>query len=144
VARRNLMGLCSGLAGHRVWPWWRRCPPALTEWLHRTLQALAGKPEGEPLTFGDLRSAPRYGNEPESDYSINLQVITTCVSHREPRTLPFASKSFWFKADEFRRLFPASVVEWMIGNVTTMPGPPFTWARCTRTSGYASTANHLT
>ncbi|AKC86870.1 patatin-like phospholipase family protein [Pseudoxanthomonas suwonensis] len=113
VARRNLLGLCSGLSGRRAWPW-RRRPLALTEWLHQTLQALAGKPEGEPLTFGDLWSAPRYGNEPESGFSINLQVITTGVSHREPRTLPFANKNFWFREGEFRRLFPASVVEWMI------------------------------
>lgn len=121
VARRNLMGLCSGLGGRRVWPWWRRRPLALTEWLHQTLQALAGKPEAEPLTFGDLRDAPRYDNEPDSGFSINLQVITTGISHREPRTLPFENKNFWFKEDEFGRLFPASVVDWMIRNGAGKP-----------------------
>ncbi|MCD9026853.1 patatin-like phospholipase family protein [Luteimonas sp. BDR2-5] len=116
VARRNQMGLCSGLRGRRAWPWWRRRPLALTEWLHETLQVLAGKREGEPLTFGDLRHAPRYVNEPPSQYSINLQVITTGISHREPRTLPFESKGFSFLKEEFDRLFPATVVDWMIRN----------------------------
>lgn len=116
VARGNLMGLCSGLRGARVWPWWRGQPPALTEWLHAVLQDMSGKPADEPLTFGDLRNAPRYGKEPGPDFAINLQMITTGVSHREPRTLPFANKAFWFLEKEFLRLFPKDVVAWMIAH----------------------------
>lgn len=109
VMRKNLLGLCSGMrdrvSGSR--------PPALTEWMHEVLQGLSGKPLESPLTFADLRDAPRYDAEPETEYAINLQVITTGVSHREPRTLPFEGSSFWFLREEFDRLFPLPVVDWM-------------------------------
>lgn len=109
VMRKNLLGLCSGMrdrvSGSR--------PPALSEWMHEVLQGLSGKPLDQPLTFADLRNAPRYAGEPQTEHAINLQVITTGVSHREPRTLPFEGASFWFLREEFDRLFPASVVDWM-------------------------------
>ena len=113
VARRNLLGLCSGLsrsAGR----------PALTEWLHESLQQLSGKPMDAPLTFADLHDAPRYAGEPDSPHAISLQMITTCVSHNEPRTLPLGGAQFWFLREEFEQLFPASVVQWMVDRA----GPP--------------------
>lgn len=115
VVRKNLLGLCSGLRARR-----RDAPPALTEWMHEVLQGLSGKPLESPLTFADLRDAPRYDAEPETEYAINLQVITTGVSHREPRTLPFEGSSFWFLREEFDRLFPLPVVDWMAAQD---PGP---------------------
>lgn len=114
VIRGNLMGLCTGLGSDRNRRRGAQEPMVLTEWLHTVLQALSGKPEDEPLTFGDLKYAPRYANEPESDFSINLQLITSGISHKEPQTLPFAKKTFWFLEEEFSRLFPSSVVQWMI------------------------------
>lgn len=122
VARGNLLGLCSGLRGPRGW--WprarRETPPALTDWLHGVLQDLSGKPHDQPLTFADLHDAPRYDDEPKTRHAINLQMITTAVSHHEPRTLPFEGSSFWFLSEEFERLFPASVVDWMVRQA----GPP--------------------
>ena len=114
VVRGNLLGLCSGM------------PPdhdadALTPWLHRTLQALAGQPDDCPLTFADLRSAPRYEDEPRSDDAIVLRMITTGVSHREPRTLPFRDVRFWFLREEFDQLFPRAVVDWMVANADAPP-----------------------
>ena len=110
VARRNLLGLCSGStqggADH----------PALTDWLHTQLQALAGKPLDQPLTFADLHNAPRYSGEPAGEHAISLQMITTCVSHTEPRTLPFSASHFWFRREEFAQLFPASVVAWLLAH----------------------------
>lgn len=108
VARRNLLGLCNGSTQADA------TTPALTDWLHDRLQALAGKPPGQPLTFGDLHQAPRYPGEPAGAQAISLQMITTCVSHTEPRTLPFNAAHFWFLRDEFAQLFPASVVEWLV------------------------------
>lgn len=109
VARGNLLGLCSGLArpGQR---------PALTEWLHERLQQLAGRTplDAAPLTFADLHQAPRYAGEPDDPRAITLQMISTCVSHNEPRTLPFTEARFWFLREEFERLFPRSVVEWLV------------------------------
>jgi len=107
VARGNLLGLCSGLSGGGD-------RPALTEWLHKQLQALAGLPEDQPLRFVDLHQAPRYPGEPADPRTITLQMISTCVSHHEPRTLPFSDACFWFLREEFERLFPASVVRWLI------------------------------
>ncbi|WMJ71298.1 patatin-like phospholipase family protein [Stenotrophomonas sp. 24(2023)] len=113
VARRNLLGLCSGLGSDPR-------TPALTEWLHACLQQLSGKPLDAPLTFADLHDAPRYADEPASAHAITLQMITTCVSHNEPRTLPLGKSQFWFLREEFERLFPASVVAWLVAEA----GPP--------------------
>lgn len=108
VARRNLLGLCSGATQADA------STPALTDWLHDRLQALAGLPADRPLTFGDLHQAPRYPGEPAGAQAISLQMITTCVSHTEPRTLPFSAAHFWFVREEFLQLFPASVVDWLV------------------------------
>ncbi len=111
VTRHNLMGLCSGLSqpgrsGNKR--------PALTDWLHGVLQQLSGKTLSEPLTFNDLWNAPLYEGEPKRDHSLSLQMITTSISHHEPRTLPFEKGAFWFREDQFALLFPADVVKWLI------------------------------
>jgi hypothetical protein len=117
VARHNLLGLCSGL--RRPSRFGGRGHPALTEWLHDVLQALSGKASDEPLIFDDLWSADRYPGEPQTDKAITLQMITTGVSHHEPRTLPFSDASFWFLREQFDRLFPKTVVDWMVAQAGT-------------------------
>ncbi len=69
---------------------------------------------GQPLTFGDLHQAPRYLGEPAAEQAISLKMITTCISHTEPRTLPFSAAHFWFVREEFAQLFPLSVVDWLV------------------------------
>lgn len=113
VMRRNLLGLCSGIGVSR---WWRKPKPGLTEWLHQVLHELSGKPAGEPLLFRDLWNAPRYPDEPRSPEAVTLRMITSSLSHHEPRSLPFESRTFWFREDEFVRLFPEDVVAWMVTN----------------------------
>ena len=108
VARRNLLGLCNGRSRAGA------ATPALTDWLHERLQALAGLPLERPLTFADLHQAPRYPGEPDSAQAISLQMITTCVSHTEPRTLPFSGAHFWFLREQFDALFPPAVVAWLV------------------------------
>ena len=111
----NFLGLCSGMptgegAGTVQ-------PVAFTEWLNETLQVLSGKASTDaPLRFEELWAATRYHDEPETEKTINLQLITTAVSHREPRTLPFANAPFWFRPKDFDRLFPATVVAWLVDN----------------------------
>jgi predicted acylesterase/phospholipase RssA len=68
----------------------------------------------EPLTFRDLWEAPRYEDEPKTSKALVLQMITTSVSHHEPRTLPFENGRFWFRKDQFEKLFPADLVSWLI------------------------------
>lgn len=106
--RRNRLGLCSGMRrGDR-----QTGLPALTEWLHDVLQRLAGQRE-RPLLFADLWTAPQYPQEPVTEKVLSLAVITTSVSHHEPRSLPFESSRFWFLREDFDALFPKSVVDWM-------------------------------
>jgi predicted acylesterase/phospholipase RssA len=84
---RNGFALCSG--------------DALAEWLDRKISEVAGL--DRPLTFGDLKNA-----------GINLEMMTTNLTHRRPYRLPFETKAFLFSEREMQRLFPARVVEWMI------------------------------
>jgi hypothetical protein len=110
VVRDNQFGLCAGMRERGA------STPALTEWLHATLQQLAGKPLDQPLTFADLCRAPRFPGEPATPDALVLRMITTSISHREPRTLPFRDVRFWFLREEFDRLFPKGVVDWMVAN----------------------------
>lgn len=107
VVRHNQLGLCSGrISGH--------AKPGLTDWLHQVLQQLAGMPADRPLLFRDLWNAPRYPEEPATSQALTLRMITTCVSHHEPRSLPFEDATFWFREDEMRALFPEAIVTWLI------------------------------
>jgi hypothetical protein len=92
-------------------------PTPLTPWLTNYLNRLAGLPtNGPPLTFGDLWGT-KDSNAPRR---INLEMMTTCLSHGRPYRLPFRNDEFvredghfFFRSDEFNVLFPRSVVEWM-------------------------------
>jgi len=114
VVRRNLLGLCSGK--RRAGRARGEAKPALTDWLHETLQNLSGQAADRPLLFEDLWKAPRYPHEPQSRHAVSLTMITTDVSHSEPRSLPFDKDThFWFLQREFDALFPEDLVDWMIG-----------------------------
>jgi hypothetical protein len=82
-------------------------PPALTDWLHKTIQESAGLGLDEPLTFEMLKRT-----------DVNLQLITTDLSYSRPVDLP-ASREGWtsylFDPDEMARFFPASVIDAMKG-----------------------------
>ncbi|MHA6720342.1 hypothetical protein ACX40Y_12940 [Sphingomonas sp. RS6] len=123
LVRANLLGLCTG---RRVTGIGRASAPALTEWLHDQLQAMAGQPPERPLLFNDLAAAPRYPGEPAGGDALTLRMITTDLSHQEPRTLPFQDAGFWFRRDQFERLFPDSVVDWLTSDET----------RCVRRDGH--------
>ena len=113
----NHFGLCSGMPGETG----NACnPPALTSWLHRRLNEMAGLTDQErPLTFGDLWGTDE--SDPElADRLVNLEMMTTNLTHGRPYRLPFRESDgvkenrFYFRPDEFRKLFPAAVVDWMI------------------------------
>ena len=102
---QNFFGLCSGMGAD----------DALTPWLYSLFQKLAGKPKDQPLTFGDLR-----GIDPKR--SIDLLVMTTNVTHGRPYTIPLPKKDekrFYFKVEEFRKLFPREVVDWMVAKASS-------------------------
>ena len=118
---KNNFGLCSGMPDSPDSASGK--PEPLTVWLCSYLDKVAGlnRPE-QPLTFGDL-----WGHT-ESDPNvcardINLEMMTTCLTHGRPYRLPFRSDEdlkeshqFYFREDEFRKLFPKHVVDWMIEN----------------------------
>jgi hypothetical protein len=96
----NCFGICSGMGeGESL---------ALTPWMAKQLNQIAGK-AGDPLTFGDL-----WGTADETgERRINLEVMTTNLTHGAPQRLPFASREFFYDPVELGRFFPAEVVDWM-------------------------------
>ncbi len=103
----NYYGLCNGSTPAEARP----DSPALTQWLSELINRMAGQPAAAPLTFGDLWGA---GGRDKPD--IDLQMMTTSLTHGRPYRLPFrdTEENLWsFKLSEFEALFPASVVEWL-------------------------------
>ncbi|MFB5205604.1 hypothetical protein, partial [Stenotrophomonas sp. 3diitr2024] len=61
--------------------------------LGKARELLAALPEWTAESVGvALHDAPRYAGEPDSPHAISLQMITTCVSHNEPRRHPAEKK----------------------------------------------------
>jgi predicted acylesterase/phospholipase RssA len=114
----NGFGLCSGMpaiGGERA------AQEPLTPWLHRYLNRLAGKPPGEPLTFGELwagrlRVEGQVPDRPADGTArvIDLAMITTALNLGRPYRLPFETDDFYFLKEDMERLFPASVVSWLV------------------------------
>jgi hypothetical protein len=101
---KNGFGLCSGLSPEGS------VPPALTPWLADLVDDLAAKGlSAGPLTFGDLRAG-----------GIELQMVTTNVTHRRPHRMPWANRELLFDPVELRGLFPERIVAWMEDH----PPPP--------------------
>lgn len=90
-------GLCTGYSDPRDGG-----PVSLIAWLDERLNALAGKPPDQPLTFGDLSSA-----------GITLKMITTCLTYGRPFTLPLESPELYYSPAEMAAFFPGTVLRWM-------------------------------
>ncbi len=103
----NGFGLCSGM--HEG----KGTDQALTPWLAGLLDDLAGRHDpARPLTFGDL-----WGHrDPARERDINLEVLTTNLTHGRPYRIPFEKQPFYFHPDEFRKLFPEEIVRWMVAH----------------------------
>ncbi len=115
----NGFGICSGGPGTQSGG-----ATALTPWLHGLLNDTAGLPPTEPLCFGHLWAGPdkERTDQPEdqSDRHLQLAMMTTNLTNRRAHQLPWDSREWFFDPTEFRRLFPAKVVEWMEDH----PPPP--------------------
>lgn len=91
-------GLCGGLTQPGA------TGPALTDWLADTIDRIAGREPGEaPLGIGDL-----------AERGIVVQTVTTDLTTHRPYTLPMRNNLHFFSESEFRRLFPARVVDAMV------------------------------
>jgi len=101
VIPKSRWGICTGMTESGAGQ-----APALVPWLAEFMDKVAGKSNGEPLTFGDLASR-----------GINLQMISTNATTGRPYTLPFGKHThYYFKAEELRKFFPENVVKWMEGH----------------------------
>lgn len=85
---RNGFGVSSGVA--------------LTEWLAAEIDRVAAT-GANLLTFADLRAA-----------GLNLEMMTTNLTHGRPYRLPLEGRRFFFTAEEMHRIFPERIVDWMI------------------------------
>ncbi|HEV8649528.1 MAG TPA: hypothetical protein VG276_08985 [Actinomycetes bacterium] len=130
--RDNFYGICTGYldaAGREREEDVAGQPKALTPWLTDLLDELAGNRD-RPLTFGDLwgeRAAADYraASQAEGGLSvaeqlrlralreINLEMMTTDLSHGRPWRLPTDERVLSFCPWELRRLFPSRVVDHM-------------------------------
>jgi hypothetical protein len=124
VATRELtadeqgFALCTGMRPHGSSdPQFKDYQP-LIEWLHERIQEAAGRQLNDtPLTFDDLWEAPGFpppgvslGNLTRK--SVNLQMVTTNLSHCRPYLLPFEDQNtrLFFRRDELLRYFPEPIV----------------------------------
>ncbi len=116
---QQFFGICPGVTQ----PGNRR-HAALTDWLADALDAIAGvrqiagRDPDRPLTFGDL-----HGGDPD-DPAIRLLVMTTNLTEGRPYRVPFEDRKFLFRPDEFRRLFPARIVDWIVKTSREFDGDP--------------------
>ncbi len=102
----NLLGLCTGMPNPKVGG------EALIPWLSNLLDDYAGQPSGKPLTFGDLWGSA----DPGAEKRINLEMMTTSLTHGQPYRLPFDQRIFFYREEDFRKLFPKEVVDWMVAH----------------------------
>jgi len=111
----NFYGICSGLGTDA------QGNTALTDWLGPYLNQLAGLDASRPLTFRDL-----WGAGGADARAINLEVITTALSQHASYGIPFrpGSGAFYFNPNEWRRLFPATVIDWLAGQPNAGHGAP--------------------
>ncbi|RZT06245.1 Patatin-like phospholipase [Duganella sp. CF402] len=111
----NFYGICNGLTSQGG----NDPRSGLTDWLDAYLKQLAGLQDPtRPLVFGDLWHAAGKWQDEQPDASqrrINLEVVTTALSQHKPYALPFrdGSGAFYYDPAEWRRLFPAYVVDYL-------------------------------
>jgi len=109
----NNFGLCSGTAPDPGGE-----GGALTTWLTELIDQIAGLPSGRHLTFRDLLEAPvpkgAAGHYVDPNRSIDLRMVTTCLTFNRPVEFPLRNKMFAFKPLDLAPYFPESVVQQML------------------------------
>lgn len=119
----NGFGLTTGMAnGNRA-----DGEMPLCEWLAAKIDAVAGK-TGDPLTFADLHGAPVPGGiagvlQAPPGRSIDFRSVATCLTFGRPLEFPLREEIFAFDPDEWARLFPRRVVEYLVREAGQIDSP---------------------
>ena len=101
-------------------------PPGLSDWLAEKIEVAAGRmvPGGKmpdaPLTFADIWRKPT-GEGNEQAPAINLRMMTTNLTLRRPNNLPSMDDNHYFQEQEFRRVFPDWIVDYLVKASATVP-----------------------
>lgn len=113
VKKQNY-GVCSGM------PMGRTKSPALTEWLHASLQFIAfgDTPPDRPLTFRDLEGGGEFPN-----LEIDLRTITTNLSMQKPEVISRTKLKLFFDPEQWRLLFPDDVMTYLKAGPTSVTAP---------------------
>jgi len=113
--------------------------PPLFNWLEAFIAQTAGTPRAQPLTFGQLWSAPQpaWHEHDEDERCIDFRMVTTCLTLGRPFELPFDPNeqfsqipdpvtdvdganrrrpSIYFRQEDLERYFSADVVRHMTDN----------------------------
>ncbi len=98
----NFFGVCIGYNPARK--------DDLTSWLHTIYSEMAGLPEKQPLTFGDLHSQ-----------GIELRMVTSNLSHGRPYVMPEGLENFIWKEKDFQRFFPPEIIEHLKTHEDALP-----------------------
>ena len=110
----NDFGLCPGVRQSAS------AREGFTDWLARLIQETAGRTvAADPLTFGDLDAPP--DNAPP----IQLAMMTTSLMEQRPYTLPMDNDRFVFRRDEWDRIFPRAIMDFLVrtcGRFTPLAG----------------------
>ncbi|MFK7892447.1 MAG: patatin-like phospholipase family protein [Granulosicoccus sp.] len=105
----NDFGVCSGMANDN-----RGGNSPLTEWLSGLIDRAAGASQQHHLTFRDLHNAKVPSGMKElllyEKRSIDFRAVTTCLTFNRPFEFPVEDYALAFDLEEWRRLFPASVI----------------------------------
>lgn len=121
---KNSYGLCKG--GTTKFSGNVPGSTGITEWLHEAIQRSAGlKVDDAPLTFRDLWCAPMYPgaarqpcgpDDPPSCRAIDLQMITTSVTHGRPYRLPLADPTsrLFFRRVDLVDFVPTGVLDALV------------------------------
>ena len=108
----NDFGICPGIRQPD------NAQEAFVDWLARLIQEAAGRgKENDPLTFGDLDTPPDHAPP------IKLKMMTTSLVEERPYTLPLENKRFFFRRDEWDRIFPASIMSFLVGKCRPFKPP---------------------
>lgn len=119
--RKNGYGICTGRSAFSAaQPSDTEPFEGLTNWMNGVVQAAAGRrPDGPPLTFGDLWSAGT-GSAPSRTgaRAIELSMIASDISRNRTIQLPFieSPSPIYVEEAELTRYFPKSIVDWFREN----------------------------